>query len=179
MATLDDLYRVEGQAELIAGRIVRSMPVGPFVNGITGRIFRSLADHADRIGRGFAGTATLGFAVPELSSGRQSFSPDVSYYVGPLPANRMRFVEGPPTLAVEVRNEMDYGPPAEAEIAAKRADYFDAGTLVVWDVDPVAETITAYRAASPDLPVIFTRGRVAEAEPAAPRWRVEVDWVFR
>ena len=26
-------------------------------------------------------------------------------------------------------------------MAAKRADYFEAGTLVVWDVDPVAETV--------------------------------------
>ena len=43
-------------------------------------------------------TDNMGFAVPELSSGRQSFSPDVSYYLGPLPFNPMRFVEGPPTF---------------------------------------------------------------------------------
>ncbi len=53
----------------------------------------------------------------------------------------MRFIEGPPTFAVEVRSENAYTPAAEIEIAAKRADYFAAGTLVVWDVDPIAETI--------------------------------------
>ena len=35
-------------------------------------------------------------------------------------------------------------------MAAKRADYFAAGTAVVWDVDPVAELIHVYRADTPD-----------------------------
>ena len=33
----------------------------------------------------------IGYAIPELPSGRDSFSPDASYYVGPLPANAMRW----------------------------------------------------------------------------------------
>ena len=85
-----------------------------------------------------------------------------------MPANLMRFIEGTPTLAVEVRSENDYGPAAEIEMAAERRDYFEAGTLVVWDVDPVAETIAAYRGANPDVPTIFTRGQTAEAEPGGP-----------
>ena len=58
----------------------------------------------------------------------------------------MRFIEGAPTFAVEVRSDNDYGAAAEAEMAAKRADYFEAGTQIVWDVDPIAETIRVYRA---------------------------------
>ena len=90
----------------------------------------------------------------------------------------MRFIEGPPTFAAEVRSENDYGPAAEAEIAAKRADYFEAGTLVVWDVDPVAEIIRSYRADDPASPITYRRGDVAEAEPAVPGWRIAVDEVF-
>jgi Uma2 family endonuclease len=120
----------------------------------------------------------MGFAVPQLPSGRESFSPDASYYAGPMPANPMRFIEGPPTLAVEVRSENDYGPTAEAEMAEKREDYFAAGTLVVWDVDTVAERINVYRADQPAQPVTFQRGQTAEAEPAVPEWRVSVDWIF-
>ena len=127
-ATIDDLYRVEGKAELIGGRIVPIMPTGHLPNVVAFRIARSLAGHVDNLGRGVAYTDNMGFAVPELSSGRQSFSPDVSYYLGPLPFNPMRFVEGPPTFAVEVRSEGDYTPSAEIEMAAKRADYFEAGT---------------------------------------------------
>ena len=116
--------------------------------------------------------------MPELSSGRESFSPDASFYDGPPPANDMRFIEGPPTFAVEVRSEDDYGPAADREYAAKRADYFEAGTLVVWDVDPVAEMIRSYRRDRPDPPTVFARGQEADAEPAVPGWRVAVDAVF-
>jgi hypothetical protein len=58
----------------------------------------------------------------------------------------MRFIQGPPALAVEVRSENDYGERAEAELARKRDDYFAAGTQVVWDVDPLDEAIHVYRA---------------------------------
>jgi Uma2 family endonuclease len=90
----------------------------------------------------------------------------------------MRFVEGPPTLAVEVRSESDYGPSAEAEMLAKRGDYFEAGTLVVWDVDPIAETVTKYTASDPTQGVVFRRGDTSDAEPAVPGWRISVEEVF-
>ena len=177
-ATLDDLLRGPGKAELIGGRIVRFMATGHQPNRVAGRLFRSLDEYAERIGRGAAYTDNIGFAVPELSSGRQSLSPGAAYYDGPLPAYLMRFIEGPPTLAVEVRSENDYTPSAEREMIAKRLDYFEAGTAVVWDVDPIAESITVYRSATPDAPVIYARGQSAEAEPAVPGWLVDVGWVF-
>ena len=120
----------------------------------------------------------MGFAVPPLSSGRESFSPDASYFVGPFPANVMRFLEGPPTFAVEVRSENDYGDAAEEAMAAKRADYFEAGTAVVWDVDPVNERIVKYRAGAPEQPEVFGPGQEADAEPAVPGWRMAVDRIF-
>ena len=177
-ATLDDLYRTPGKAELIGGRIVPLMATGRRPNRVAYRIMRSLDDYAMARGVGEAYTDNMGFAVPELPSGRESFSPDAAYYRGSFPANDMRFIEGPPTFAVEVRSENDYTPSAELEITAKRVDYFAAGTLVVWDVDPIAETITCYRAAAPTIPVLFQRGQPADAEPAAPAWRVPVDEVF-
>jgi Uma2 family endonuclease len=174
-ATTEDLLRTEGKAELIGGRIVPLMPTGRTPNRVAGRIFRSLDGYAETIGRGEAYTDNMGFTVTELPSGRESFSPDVSYYAGPFPANPMRFIEGPPTFAVEVRSENDYGPAAERATAEKRADYFAAGTLVVWDVDPVAGVIHTYRATDPINAVTFARGREADAEPAVPGWRVAVD----
>jgi Uma2 family endonuclease len=177
-ATLDDLRRVEGKAELIGGRIVHIMPTGFRPGRVGGRIFRSLDDHAEATGRGVALPDNVGFAVPTLASGRQSFAPDAAYFLGPLPADPMRFLDGPPTFAVEVRSENDYGPAAEAEIAAKRADYFEAGTLVVWDVDPVGERILKYRPDRPDAPEVFARGQEADAEPAVAGWRLAVDRVF-
>jgi len=178
-ATLDDLYRLEGKAELIGGRIVRYMASGVVPSRVALRLARSLDDHTVATGVGLAFGDGIGFALhPALSSGRQSFSPDASYYVGPLPQNRMRFIEGAPTFAAEVRSEGDYGNAAEADIASKRADYFEAGTLVVWDVDPLAETVTVYRADAPTHAITVRRGEIAEAEPAVPGWQLAVDELF-
>src|SRR6516165_4507780 len=154
-ATIDDLYRWPGKAELIGGRIVPFMATGRRPNRVAMHITRSLDDYAEASGVGEAYTDNMGFVVPELPSGRESFSPDSAYYSGPFPSNPMRFIEGPPTFAVEVRSENDYGDAAEAEIASKRSDYFAAGTLVVWDVDPVNDIITCYRASDPVNPVVF------------------------
>jgi Uma2 family endonuclease len=177
-ATLDDLHRAEGKAELIAGRIVPLMPTGFRPGQVGGRIYRSLDDHASMTGRGVALPDNVGFVVPELASGRQSFAPDASYFLGPLPADEMDFIAGPPTFAVEVRSKGDHGDAAEAEMATKRAEYFEAGTAVVWDVDPKAKQVRAYRASAPDLPAVSGPGQVADAEPAVRGWRLTVDSIF-
>lgn len=177
-ATLDDLSRTPEKAELIGGRIVRFMAPGRNPSRVAFRIARSLDDYATQTGRGEAHPDNVGYAIPELPSGRESFSPDASYYDGPLPANLMRFIEGPPTFAAEVRSENDYGDAAELQMAEKRTDYFAAGTQVVWDVDPRAECVHVYRASDPNHPTTYRRGQVADAEPAVPDWRVAVDWLF-
>ena len=111
-ATLDGFHRWDGKAEWVGGRIVPLKPTGRRPNLIAGPIFRSLAAHVEALGLGEAYTDPMGFAVPELSSGRRTFSPDVS------------FSEGPPAFAVEVCGEGDYGPAAESEMSVKRADDF-------------------------------------------------------
>lgn len=64
-------------------------------------------------------------------------------------------------------------------MAAKRADYFAAGTLVVWDVDVLRdELIRVYRASDPENPAIYRVGEIAEAEPAVPEWTFPVDELF-
>lgn len=179
-ATLDDLLKVEGKAELVGGRIVTFTASGELPSDVALEIAIALRTYAKATGRGKGYGDGIGFALPFPlpPSGRESFSPDAAYYTGPLPANRMRFIEGVPDFAVEVRSENDYGPAAERDMADKRADYFAAGTLVVWDVDPLAETITRYTAADPLTPTVLRVGDVADAEPAVPGWRLRVDDLF-
>jgi hypothetical protein len=174
-ATLADLHQVGGKAELIAGKVVALMPTGLRPGQIGGRIFRAIDDFATAAGRGVALPDNVGFAVPGLSSGRESFSPDAAYYLGPIPPDDMDFLPGPPTFGVEVRSKGDYGAAAEETMAAKRADYLEAGTAVVWDVDPIAGIIRVYRAPAPDHQDVFGRGASADADPAMPGWRSSVD----
>ena len=177
-ATLEDLARFDGKAELIGGRIVPLSPTGYRPGRVAARIYRSLSDHGEATGRGEGFADNHGFAVARLTSGRQSFSPDAAFLLGPVPEEPMRFIPKPPTLAVEVRSENDDSPSAETVIAAKRDDFLEAGTLVVWDVDPIAETVTVDRAGASTPPIPFRKGQEADAEPAVPGWRVSLDWIF-
>jgi Uma2 family endonuclease len=179
-ATLDDLAKLSEKAELIDGKIVPIMATGYRPGRIALRIARSLDEFADAEGRGFALGDNVGFAVAELSSGRESFSPDASYsLVAPPEDEDMGFVAGPPLFAVEVRRGNDYTPSAEREIAAKRRDYFEAGTQIVWDVDPIANIIRSYLASSPDNPTLFAPGQIANAEPVLAGWTLDVKKLFR
>jgi Uma2 family endonuclease len=174
-ATIEDLYKVEGKAELVNGEIVYMAPTGDEPSSAGFEIAARLREYARTTQRGRAYPDGTGFHV-HLPH-RESFSPDAAYHIGPRTG--MRFLEGAPIFAVEVRSESDYGPAAERAIAAKRADYFACGTLVVWDVDLLSEAVVqVYRASDPDHPTVYRRGDIAEAEPAVPGWRLAVDDLF-
>ena len=175
-ATMDDLMRVVGKAELVDGEIVQMPPTGDAPGTAADEIFSSLREYArkTRTGRAVADNRPFLVDLPH----RESFSPDAAYYTGPR--GGMKFFPQPPVFAVEVRSEGDYGPKAERAIAAKRADYFAGGTLVVWDVDLLSEKVVRkYSAADPEHPTIFQRGETADAEPAVPDWRMPVDEMFQ
>lgn len=177
-AMLTDLAETPGKAELVGGRIIHSMPTRFRPSIVAARIYRSLHDHAAATGQGVAFTDNAGYAVLELTSGWESFSPDATFYLGPVPEDEMDFIPGPPTLAVEVRSKKDHGDFAEREMAAKRADYHEAGTPIVWDVDLEARVVRAYRADDPDRPTVFGTSQEAEAEPVLRDWRISVDAIF-
>jgi Uma2 family endonuclease len=174
-ATIDDLYRVpeNGKAELVNGELVLMSPTGGVPGRAAGEIYVSLHDYEKRVGGGYAFPDNVGFIV-NLPN-RRSFSPDAAFYKGELRGGL--FLEGAPVFAVEVRSTDDYGPKAEARMAQKRADYFAAGTLVVWDVDVLREKfVRVYRASEdPTSPTIYRAGEVAEGEPALPGWTMPVD----
>jgi Uma2 family endonuclease len=174
---VDDLLRHDGKAELIDGRIVEMSPTGFRPGRIAFLIGISLHHFGRRTRLGVSVPDNVGYRVPMLRSGRESFSPDVSFFTGPLPANAMRFLEGAPIFAVEVRSENDYGTHAEGELADKRADYFEAGTVVIWDVDPLAEVVRCY-VRGEEHPTVFGLDEFADAEPAVPGWSVSVNEIF-
>jgi len=173
-ATIEDLYKVKGKAELVNGEIVQMSPTGGLPNYAAIEILISLRAYAKKLRRGHAVGDNAAFVV-NLPN-RKSFSPDVAYYLG---AVTMKFFEGPPVFAVEVRSEGDYGPKAERQMTAKRADYFAAGTQVVWDVDLLSDAVVKkYRAEDPENPEVFERDDIANAEPAVPNWAMPVADLF-
>ena len=174
-STIEDLYHEKDKAELVDGEIVRFMPTGAMLSRAGSLIYVSLLFHERTAGGGHAFADNTGFVVSLPN--RDSFSPDAAWYVGDIQS--MKFLEGAPVFAVEVRSENDYGVKAEHDMANKRRDYFAAGTLVVWDVDLLSdEVVKVYRADDPDSPTVYKRGEMAEAEPAVPGWTMKVDELF-
>ena len=172
-ATIDDLYEVEGKAELVHGEIVRMSPSGFQHGWISGLIYRSLWKYSEQMKNGIALGDNVGF-ICQLPD-RGSFSPDVSYYQAGIPLAKKRFLPEPPLFAVEIRSETDYGPKAEKALAAKRVEYFAAGTKAVWDVDPDGPVfVRLYLAHQPETAIEFHKSDDAHAEPVLPGWRLAV-----
>ncbi|HXG68526.1 MAG TPA: Uma2 family endonuclease [Blastocatellia bacterium] len=178
---IDELHEVPGKAEIVNGEIVLMSPSGGWPGRAARNILLSLARYEEDHKTGYAFGDNVGFTV-DLPD-RDSFSPDVAWYVGKLKdlddEGALEFLDGAPVFAVEVRSKNDYGRKAERKISRKIADYFEAGTLAVWDVDLRSpEPIKLYLAGDPDHPVAFKRGEVAHAEPVLPEWRFPVDKLF-
>jgi Uma2 family endonuclease len=161
----------------VDGELVLIGPAACLPGRASGRIYASLLhqEEEEEVGGGYACPDNIGLLVQVPN--RQSFSPDAAWHLGE--ADTMKFAQGAPVLAVEVRSEENYGRRAEAAITRTIADYLAAGSLVVWDVDLLGEgVIRKYSADAPDHPVVFRRGDIADAEPAVPGWRFPVDRVF-
>ena len=176
-ATIEDLYHVDedGKAEIVDGELVLMSPTGDLPGSAALEIALSLRGYARQTRIGRAHGDNVGFIV-NLPN-RRSFSPDAAFYIGPRTGGK--FLDGAPIFAVEVRSQEDYGRRAERKMAQKRADYFAAGTLVVWDVDVLRDqAVRCYTSDHPDDPKVFRCGEIADAESALPGWMMPVDDLF-
>ncbi len=175
-ALVEALYQTEGKAEIVHGELVHLMATGFLPNQAAFEIAVRLRAYAKRTRRGYAITDNAGFLV-DLPH-RKSFSPDAAFYTGE--PTGMKFLEGAPVFAAEVRSENDYGPQAERAMQQKRADYFAAGTLAIWDVDLQGEDVVrVFRDGKAEVPAaVYRRGDQAEAEPALPGFSMPVDGLF-
>ena len=107
-ATIEDLYAVKGKAEIVNGEIVHMSPTGAAPNYAASEIFVSLREYSKRTKTGYAIGDNAAFHV-KLPN-RKSFSPDAAYHMGEWTG--MKFFEGAPVFAVEVRSEGDLDQPA-------------------------------------------------------------------
>ena len=74
--------------------------------------------------------------------GERLVKPDVAFVsTARLPENRRQGSPVPPDLAVEVVSPTD----VQYNVTEKAFAYLDAGTRLVWVIEPVAKTVTVYR----------------------------------
>lgn len=168
------LMKLEGKAEIVNGAIMKLPLSGAWPGLAAGEIQVSLHFHAEKTETMRSGGATMAF-LSDLPSLR-TFCPDACYFQSPTGGESFDPIPYPPLFAAEVREMEDYGAEFERLFRAKIADYFAAGTLVVWDVDLQNEgVVTKYTAQTLDNPQIFRRQELADAEPAVAGWSLPVD----
>lgn len=77
-----------------------------------------------------------------------------------------------PDLAVEILSKGN----TKGEMARKLREYFDAGTRLVWIVDPKTRTVRVHT--SPAEPAVLTEGQTLEGGAVLPGFRVPVARLF-
>lgn len=141
--------RAEASLVGLLGMWLNTAPGGEVYSGEVGCILRRAPD------------STVGINVAYLSSEQESAQSDV-----------MTFVEGPPTLAVEILSPSD----KHERITEKVDEYLDCGVALVWVVDPHFHTVTVHhRDIAPEL---FNENQDLTAEPHLPGFQVAVKEIF-
>ena len=77
-----------------------------------------------------------------------------------------------PDLVVEVLSESN----TRAEMARKRDEYFRAGVLLVWEIDPEARTVTVYTA--PNQSTILDQAQVLDGGTVLPGFTLPLTDLF-
>ncbi len=176
-ATIEDLYRLphDGKYELVNGELHHMPPTSGEHGDIGTEIAVELRLYQRRGNVGRALGDNVGYILDTVR--RTVLSPDASYTF-PAQLISQKFITGGPLFAVEIRSPGDYGSQMDDEYATKRQLYFDAGTHVIWNVNPRDRTVTKYTSDRPEYPTVYEMGDVADAEPALPGWRVAVHGLF-
>ncbi len=88
--------------------------------------------------------------------------------------NKRQILLGGPELAIELRSPSN----TRKEEREKRQQYFDNGTLVVWDVDPERHKIWVWKAENPAQSQLFQKDDVITCPEILPGWQRTVSDFF-
>ena len=175
--TVADLEREgapEGRWELIDGALVEISPAGGIASRTGASIGTLLMNHVAPRGLGAVLSADAGFVLfPDRQTVRVTTVSVVRADRLPTVDQRDRFIRGGPDLAVQVLSPHDQ----VAEIDAKMQMFLDAGTTLVWVVDPPARTVAVH---APERVVrLLSDGDALDGGNAVPGFQTTVDALFR
>lgn len=137
---------------------IRVSPAGARHGAVIVRLTLALGGHVARRALGHVFDSSTGFRWPgrKRDAPDNVRSPDLSFVIaGRFPDESLPvdFVNLAPDLAVEVLSPSD----RRGDVLEKVGEYFDAGTRLVWVIDPERRTAAAYRSLT-DVHAIATDG---------------------
>ncbi|MFN3476891.1 MAG: Uma2 family endonuclease [Candidatus Methylomirabilales bacterium] len=131
-----------GPCELVKGELIMMSPTGARYGKIAAKITRIVGTYVEAHPLGVVCTAEAGFLLS--SDPDMVRAPDVAFVSKkriPPEGEPDEFWPFAPDLAVEVVSPTDRW----SDIEAKGEEYLQAGTGLVWVVDPKTKTVHAYR----------------------------------
>lgn len=141
--TAEDLFEITepGRYDLIRGELIALEPASEEHGSIASNFVGHLWPHvrSQRLGRVY--TAETGFILSRDPD--TTLVPDVAFVrTERLPSEGLRttFFDGPPDLAVEVVSPSE----RTTQTHQKVMEYLQAGTQLVWVIDPPRRTVTVY-----------------------------------
>ncbi|MBI4482928.1 MAG: Uma2 family endonuclease [Acidobacteria bacterium] len=176
LMTADDLLKLPRdnyKYELVQGELIKMSPTGARHGQLAVRIARALGDYVEKRHLGVVCAAETGFKL--FTNPDTVRAPDASFVSARrIPGGQVpeSFWPLAPDLAVEVISPTD----RFAEIQTKVKEYLDAGTRVVWVVDPKTRTVTVYR--SLEDVAVLTEKHVLKGDPVLPQFSLPLQKLF-
>jgi Uma2 family endonuclease len=138
------------RTELVRGRLVVREPPGMFHGQYAARVVVAISNYLTRDRASCGAEQTRGRVLtcdPGFTLARNPDTvraPDVAYvsrarWAGPMPHGYGEFA---PDLAVEIQSPND----RPGAVLAKVGDWLNAGSLLVWVIDPIRRSVAIYRA---------------------------------
>lgn len=158
-------------SELMDGKVVELMPPGAEHGELAVNIALSLKlwVRTESLGRIYVETGFVLRRNPDIVR-----SPDVSFMeISRLPRGRSQsgFIEGAPTLAVEIVSPGDLW----SEVEEKVRLYLENGSLAVWIVEPESQTVTVRTLESAR---VYEAQSTLKGEPALSGFEVKLSDIF-
>jgi Uma2 family endonuclease len=157
--------------ELVRGHVVREPPAGFEHGGIAAQVASCLHTFVRRHGLGKVLGAETGFVL--FDDPPTVRAPDAAFVARDrLPADPRGFARLAPDLAVEIVSPSN----TLSEIQDKVFDYLEAGTRLVWVVEPRGRTVTVYRSRD-DIRILTSRQEIT-GDDVLPGFRTQVSEFF-
>lgn len=179
--TLDAFYAMDHEAErveLADGVVVVSPSPRPVHGWIIRNLFRALDAHAASRGLGDVYADGVGYELPVPSRPDTARTPDLSFIragrLGP-PDPEVRAFALAPDLAVEIVSPSE----RKKRLPDKLNDYLDAGTALVWVVDPRRWTVEVLTpGVAPGRGRVLREGETLDGGAVLPAFTMTVADVF-
>ena len=160
-------HDVEGY-EYVKGELVPMAPPSREHGEISVNVIHYLYSHVYQQKLGRLYTAETTFQV-----GERTAKPDVAFVsTAQLTGDKTKGFSIPPDLAIEVVSPSD----VQSRVAEKALAYLDAGTRLVWVIEPVSKTVTVYRSER-DIEIL-TREDTLTGEDVVPGFACPISHLF-